>query len=224
MAWIGFPLLGGLCISDVRSRPRNAFVSMKAETRPHEPTRQLGAPLHLPKKTLLVTAGVIAVAWSAWAVSPHRFRSHTVTGASGEAQGGGLSLRSSVGQPTVDNSAAGDLRMRGGFWSGARIYPTANDPAPVRPGVQLNPPQPNPFNPRTTLSFDLDRTETVRLVIHDTRGRRVRVLADREFTAGHHAVIWNGTSDDGSTVASGVYYVLLVSDRATRTQKLTLQK
>jgi hypothetical protein len=186
--------------------------------------RQLGVPLHLRKKTLLITAGVIAVAWSAWAVSPHRFRSHTLAGASGVAQGGALSLQGSVGQPTVDISTAGDLRMRGGFWAGARIYPTATDPAPMRPAVRLNPPQPNPFNPRTTLSFDIDRTESVRLVIHDTRGRRVRVLADREFPAGHHEVIWNGTSDDGNTVASGVYYLLLVSDRATRTQKLTLQK
>ena len=69
----------------------------------------------------------------------------------------------------------------------------------------LKPNFPNPFNPRTTLEYDLTFKSPVSLKIRDTLGREVRTLVDREQVAGAHAVEWNGLNDIGDSVSSGVY-------------------
>jgi photosystem II stability/assembly factor-like uncharacterized protein len=76
---------------------------------------------------------------------------------------------------------------------------------------------PNPFNPRTTLSWELAEAGRVRLEIFDVRGRRVRKLVDRDLPAGPHAIGFDGRDDDGRTLASGVYYMRLdTGDRQLR--------
>jgi hypothetical protein len=78
---------------------------------------------------------------------------------------------------------------------------------------------PNPFNPSSTLAFDLDRESPVRLVIFDTNGREVRVLADQKMSAGEHRF-----SFDGSALPSGVYFAHLTAGTSSTTQKLLLMK
>ncbi len=82
---------------------------------------------------------------------------------------------------------------------------------------------PNPFNPRTSLSFRLDRAMPVSLVIHDLRGRRVATLIDGiVLEAGEQHRTWDGRDDAGRAVASGVYLARLqAGDRTART-RLTL--
>jgi len=111
----------------------------------------------------------------------------------------------------------------------------ADDGVPTAVGDQLLPPAPaamrllpnfpNPFNPSTTIRFDLPRSGTVNLAIHDVRGRLVRTLArSSHLAAGRHAIVWDGRNDAGATVASGVYTVTLVSEGVTRSQSMTLLK
>jgi len=64
---------------------------------------------------------------------------------------------------------------------------------------------PNPFNPRTTLSWDQPIAGQVRLTIHDLAGRRVRVLADTWRAQGVHRLVWNGRDDVGRVVPAGSY-------------------
>ena len=66
---------------------------------------------------------------------------------------------------------------------------------------------PNPFNPRTTIAFELPEERHVRLTVFDIAGREVVVLADGTYGGGRSKVVWNGTDDGGGALASGVYFV-----------------
>jgi hypothetical protein len=81
---------------------------------------------------------------------------------------------------------------------------------------------PNPFNPRTTLVFDLPTPGTTRLEIFDLRGRRVRTLMSTSLGAGPHQRTWDGLDDTGKSVASGVYSARLTHPEGIRTRRLTL--
>ena len=84
---------------------------------------------------------------------------------------------------------------------------------------------PNPFNPLTTLSYDLPRTSRVNLVIYDVSGRRVRTLRQgEEQVAGHYEVIWQGRDDRGRGVSTGVYFYQLEADGFRDTRRMTLIK
>jgi len=81
---------------------------------------------------------------------------------------------------------------------------------------------PNPFNPVTTIRFGLPDWSRVVLDVYDLRGRRIAVLADEVRDAGYFDVIWDGKDDRGRSVASGVYFVRMVSSDFTATQKMIL--
>ncbi len=82
---------------------------------------------------------------------------------------------------------------------------------------------PNPFNPRTTLSFDLAQTGRVELGVYDLQGRRVRVLVSEMLPAGRHEVMWDGLDNRGRALSSGLYFArALLPDGSTAARKLTL--
>jgi hypothetical protein len=70
----------------------------------------------------------------------------------------------------------------------------------------LHPSYPNPFNPSTTIRFDVPEQAPVRLVVFDVLGREVATLVQEELDAGSYEVEWNGTSDAGAPVAGGHSY------------------
>jgi hypothetical protein len=70
---------------------------------------------------------------------------------------------------------------------------------------RVEPAYPNPFNPSTTIRFSLPTREHVRIVVYDAVGRKVVMLADRSMEAGAHDAVWNGRSDSGETLGSGLY-------------------
>ncbi len=81
---------------------------------------------------------------------------------------------------------------------------------------------PNPFNPRTTVSFVLDRAQHVDLELFDLRGRRVRTLVVGHLDAGPHECSWNGRDDTGRDCSTGVYLVRLRSTAGVARAKMTL--
>ena len=98
--------------------------------------------------------------------------------------------------------------------------PTAA-PSPVG-RARLEPPVPNPFNPRVRLAWRQPREGAARLEVFDLRGRRVRVLFDGEAAAGRHEVIWAGEDGRGRRVGSGVYLVRLVSGGEADVRRVAL--
>jgi len=83
---------------------------------------------------------------------------------------------------------------------------------------------PNPFNPQTTISFELPRTSRVELSVYDLTGRRVVTLVDGELEGGRHEVTWQGRDARGRQVASGLYFSYLKADDEVMTRKMVLLK
>lgn len=77
--------------------------------------------------------------------------------------------------------------------------------------AHLLPNVPNPFNPATKLQFELVFAGEVNLAVYDARGRLVREFLIGQRPAGIHSVMWDGTDSAGRSVASGVYYVQMVT-------------
>jgi len=83
---------------------------------------------------------------------------------------------------------------------------------------------PNPFNPSTTLRFDLPEASNVTLTVYDLMGREVTRLVAGRLEPGYHAVVWNGRDRVGRQAPTGVYIARMVSAQYTRTIKLVLLK
>ncbi|MEL6824357.1 MAG: FlgD immunoglobulin-like domain containing protein, partial [Calditrichota bacterium] len=64
---------------------------------------------------------------------------------------------------------------------------------------------PNPFNPSTTIRYQLPERSDVKLFIYNMLGQKVRTLVNTEENLGFYTVEWNGLNDTGQQVASGVY-------------------
>jgi len=83
---------------------------------------------------------------------------------------------------------------------------------------------PNPFNPSTTVVFDLPRAGTASLQVFDLRGRLVSTLHEGELPAGRHTVVWRGDGQGGRPAATGIYFVRLHDGQHSRTAKAVLAK
>jgi hypothetical protein len=88
----------------------------------------------------------------------------------------------------------------------------------------LRPNYPNPFNPSTTLSFELPAVSEVRIVLYDVSGREVAVLVDERFQPGRYEAIWNGRSTQGAPVSTGIYFAQMITADYTSTIKMLLVK
>ena len=98
-------------------------------------------------------------------------------------------------------------------------------PAPDLPSVtQVLGAYPNPFNPQTTLSFDLATGGEVSVRIYSARGRLVRRLLDGQQNAGRHHVVWDGRDNQNRSVASGVYFYRLEAGERMFSGKVVLTK
>ncbi len=83
---------------------------------------------------------------------------------------------------------------------------------------------PNPFNPITVIEYHLNRSARVILVIHDVLGAKVTTLVDKHQPRGLKRLIWDGTSQSGKTVASGIYFCTLKVGEFTQSKKIVLLK
>lgn len=85
---------------------------------------------------------------------------------------------------------------------------------------------PNPFNPETTIRYDINHSslQPIKLMIFNNTGQLVRILIDKIQPAGSYRVIWDGKNADGQLSPAGIYYCLLTVGSKTRTQKLILIK
>ena len=112
-----------------------------------------------------------------------------------------------------------------GYAIKAQLSPATDAPPPVAYRFRLQPSVPNPFNPTTTIRFELERAAPVRLEIFDLAGRLVRTLLQGGQAAGPHGVLWDGRDGRGERVPSGAIYLLrLQSEGRALSQKLTVLK
>ena len=101
---------------------------------------------------------------------------------------------------------------------------SADDPSIPATHTRLETNYPNPFNPETTISYNLSQNQDVKLEIYNTKGQLVRTLVAEPQNAGKHSVIWTGTDDQNRPVASGIYYYKLTAGKYTSSKKMVLMK
>lgn len=90
---------------------------------------------------------------------------------------------------------------------------------------ELYPNYPNPFNPSTTISFDLNIANNISLIVYDAMGREIKRLTDYEFFyPGKHQIVWDGKNNSNQSVSSGVYYYKLFFGSTNKTRSMILLK
>lgn len=99
------------------------------------------------------------------------------------------------------------------------VAPVAGEAAPPKKSWFELDNDPNPFHPRTTVTYSLPQAEPVRISVYDMLGREVRRLVDRDQTAGRHAVVF-----ETSTLPSGTYFYRIETPSGVQSRKLVLFK
>jgi hypothetical protein len=132
----------------------------------------------------------------------------------------------SLGQPTaIGAGTTGSYVHLAGFWYTyvcASILTAAPGVVPFVNRLDQN--HPNPFNPRTTISFELATKDRVRLDVFDLRGKWVCTLVNDDLPQGHHDVLWSGLDDRGRSLSSNLYLYRLEIGHFVATRKMLLLK
>jgi len=135
----------------------------------------------------------------------------------------------------VDSSSWFPTREVGELWQnfvseGSIIDTSSCDSTTVETDIEipdkflLHPPYPNPFNPITTIRYDLPEQATVNIIIYDMLGRRVKTVVKTNQEAGFKSVIWDGTNNQGNPVSAGVYFYQIQAGDFVLTKKMVLLK
>ncbi|MFQ5641231.1 MAG: T9SS type A sorting domain-containing protein [bacterium] len=96
------------------------------------------------------------------------------------------------------------------------------DLLPDEPILYMN--YPNPFNPSTTITYDLPRTLQIEIAVYNVLGRRVVTLKNGKQQAGRHEVHWDGRDSHGILVGSGLYFSKLITENGSISHKMVLLK
>ena len=83
---------------------------------------------------------------------------------------------------------------------------------------------PNPFNPNTTIRYQLENPGNVKIDIYNQRGQMVRSFERSHDAAGHYQISWDGRDSSGKALASGVYLYRMTSGSYSATKKMVLKK
>ena len=122
-----------------------------------------------------------------------------------------------------DQSIPGATNLSDLTWGvTAIVTDLATDAPQVVLRTQLHHNVPNPFNPTTTIAFDLAVAQRVQLFVFDSRGRHIRSLVEDEMNAGQHRVLWDGRDQAGRSMASGIYFYRMRTAQFEQTQRMTL--
>jgi flagellar hook assembly protein FlgD len=102
--------------------------------------------------------------------------------------------------------------------------PVGTDPVSLTKN-QLDQNIPNPFNPTTTIKYEVKESGLVRLRIYNVAGQLVKTLVNGNRNSGQlYEASWNGLNNSGQPVSSGVYFYKLVATNFTQTKKMVLVK
>jgi hypothetical protein len=99
-----------------------------------------------------------------------------------------------------------------------------NGPASTPDSYVLGDAYPNPFNPETTIEFNVPSEGRVKIEIYNTAGQLVTSLVDEELTAGSYKTTWDARDESGALMASGVYFYRMLAGDFADTRTMTLLK
>ena len=159
--------------------------------------------------------------------SPHfRLTSSVISAAGAPTSSQNFFGNGSLGQSTPTGIAMDTgLALEAGFWYGWRRLMDPSEVPPVPALInRLLPNHPNPFNPRTTISFVVAEENLVALEVYNLRGLRLRTLVRDRRSAGLYEASWDGTDAAGQPLPSGVYFFRLQIGDFRATNKMMLLK
>ena len=124
-------------------------------------------------------------------------------------------------QPIFDNNCT-SCHVNGGTYSGGLDLSSYAETLPNIYSLLQN--HPNPFNPITSLRYDLPSDGLVNITIYDMMGRIVKTLVNGSQTAGFKSVQWNATNDRNEPVSAGLYLYTIQAGEFRQTKKMILLK
>jgi hypothetical protein len=83
---------------------------------------------------------------------------------------------------------------------------------------------PNPFNPTTTIMFEIGVAGKTQVDIYNIKGQKVKTLFDEEMETGQHSIIWNGKDSNNKNVSSGMYFYKISVNGKQKTKKMIMLK
>lgn len=83
---------------------------------------------------------------------------------------------------------------------------------------------PNPFNNQTNIEFQLSSRSSIKLEIFNILGQKVKTLINEDKSPGYYTIQWNGNSDLGDSMNSGIYFIKFSSDKFSDIKKMTFLK
>ncbi|MCK4654382.1 MAG: SBBP repeat-containing protein [Candidatus Cloacimonetes bacterium] len=105
----------------------------------------------------------------------------------------------SFGSTMLTSEGSGDIfvaKLNSSVFAENEISPTVNSLSNY----------PNPFNPTTTINYQLPEDSKVKLSIYNIKGQKVKILVNKILPAGEHSIIWDGKDSNGNRVSSGIYF------------------
>jgi len=112
-----------------------------------------------------------------------------------------------------------------GFYGNGSIVNSGMNPAAILPEkFSISQNFPNPFNPLTTIAYQLPEEAAVSLIIYNTMGQKIKTLISARQPANYYSVIWNGTNDAGQSVATGIYLYRFSAGNFHAVQKMVFLK
>ena len=101
---------------------------------------------------------------------------------------------------------------------------SSKDDSNLPSGFQMLPAYPNPFNPSTTISYQLPKISDVKISIYDILGNEIDILINENKYAGKYNIQWQGQDRFGKSVSSGTYFVVLDALNSRKVQKILFIK
>ncbi|MBL7148613.1 MAG: T9SS type A sorting domain-containing protein [Candidatus Cloacimonetes bacterium] len=83
---------------------------------------------------------------------------------------------------------------------------------------------PNPFNPTTTISFNLAAESNVSIAVYNVKGQKLKQLMNEQLSVGQHSIEWNGKDSNNKSVLSGIYFYKISAGKSSAMKKMLLLK
>ena len=135
-------------------------------------------------------------------------------------------MKGTLGQAAVGVSTNNETTIASGYWGWiSKQTNLSTEKKELIPSVfKIQPAYPNPFNPTTTLRYDLPQDSHVLITIYDIRGRKVKTLINENQNAGYRITQWNATNDFGQPISAGMYIYAIQAGDFRTVKKMILLK
>ncbi len=133
-----------------------------------------------------------------------------------------LDISAEVGSEYSWSTYRGNFH-RDGYYDVSQLSTQSNRSLDPR-GFTLYNNFPNPFNPHTSIKFNLELDMEISINIYDIMGRNIKTIVKGFYKSGSHSIKWYGQNNDGSSVSSGIYFYELKSQDLNQKRKMVLIK